>query len=442
MRASTTAIDTGELACEAAAAGAPAAAIRLLLVEDDPGDSLRLRRLLEGCDEASFIVEQASEVEQALGMLQKGRFQVVLLDLSLPEGSGIDVLARAQVAAESVPIIAMSSHEDDEQAVHALRLGAQDCLPKGRVEPRRLVRALRHAVERHRLLAQLQFARHREHYVATHDMLTGMPNRIHFHEQLRRMLAYADRMGRQTAVLFLDLDRFKTINDSLGHAAGDELLRLVAERLCPLVRRSDLMARLGGDEFVIALQGVDQDYAPARVAQQILERLAQPFVLASGEHWITGSIDIAASPRDGTEVEELVRNADTAMYRAKAAARNAYRFYDESMNVEVARRLLIERELRRALASGGLALNYQHRVDLRSGRIVGAEALLRVTAGELAGVDLGELIPLAEEAALTAAIGEWVIPTACAQAKKWQSAGGVPILLSVNCSLSMSPRRS
>jgi len=433
VRSHTTAIDGG-LPPETSAPGQAPALIRLLLVEDDPGDSLRIRHLLEGCEEASFVIEQASEVEQALGMLQKGRYSVVLLDLSLPEGSGLDVLARAQVAAESVPIIAMSSHEDDEQALSALRLGAQDCLPKGRVEQRRLVRALRHAVERHRLLAQLQFARHREHYVATHDMLTGLPNRIHFQEQLRRMLAYADRVGRQIAILFLDLDRFKTINDSLGHPAGDELLRRVAERLCPLIRRSDLMARLGGDEFVIALQGIDRDHAPARVAQQILERLAKPFVLASGEHWITGSIGIAASPRDGTDVESLVRNADTAMYRAKAAARNAYRFYDESMNAEVARRLQIERDLRRALASDGLSLAYQPRVDLRSGRIVGAEALLRLATGELAEVNLGELIPIAEETGLITAIGEWVIPTACEQARAWQGAGGLPIVLSVNVS--------
>ena len=408
--------------------------IRLLVVEDDPADSLRIRHLLEGCDEAQFVIEQASGVEQALGMLQDGRFQVMLLDLSLPEGTGLDVLARAQVAGESVPIIAMSPQEDDELAVRALRLGAQDCLPKGRVETRRLVRALRHAVERHRLLGQLQFARHREHYVATHDMLTGLPNRIHLQEQLRRMLAYAERTHRQVAVLFLDLDRFKTINDSLGHPAGDELLQRVAERLCPTIRRSDLMARLGGDEFVIVLQGIELDFAPARVAEILLQRLSEPFRLASGEHWITGSIGLSVAPRDGQDVNVLIRNADTAMYQAKNAGRNVYRFYDETMNVEIARRLSLERALRRALARGGFELAYQPRVELKSGRIMGAEALLRLGPGELADVPLSELIPLAEETGLIAAIGEWVVATACAQAKAWQDAGAGPILLSVNVS--------
>jgi diguanylate cyclase (GGDEF)-like protein len=412
----------------------PAPEIRVLLVEDDPEDAKRIREMLEASDEGNFRVEEAAEVEAALGLLQNGRFQVVLLDLTLPEGEGLEVLARAQVAAAAVPIIALATDADEAIALQALRLGAQDCLAKGRFEPGRLARVLRHAVERHRLLAEVQFARHREHYVATHDALTGLPNRIHMLENLNRMLAYADRTGKPIAVMFLDLDRFKTINDGMGHPAGDELLRQVAERLCPLIRRSDLMARLGGDEFVVLLQGVDREHAPARVAEKILERLAEPFVLPSGEHWIAGSIGIALYPRDGADADALVRNADTAMYQAKAAGGDAFRFYDESMNAAAARRLTLEHGLRRAIVTNELALHYQPRVDLRTGSIVSAEALLRWSSGDLGIVPPSEIIPVAEETGLIHSIGRWALAAACTQARSWEESGAPRLGVSVNVS--------
>jgi diguanylate cyclase (GGDEF)-like protein len=408
--------------------------VRVLLVEDDPLDSKRIREMLEASAEARFVVDQALEVEGALGMLQNGRYQVVLLDLTLPEGDGLDVLARAQVAASSVPIIAMGPDQDDALAVEAARLGAQDCLPKGRVEPRRLVRALRQAVERHRLLAEVQFSRHREHYVATHDTLTGLPNRIHVQENLLRMLAYSERSAKPLAVLLVDLDRFKTVNDAVGHSAGDELLRQVAERLCPLIRRGDIMARIGGDEFLIVLQGVDRDHAPAKVAEKVLERLSRPFVLASGEHWVSGSVGIALHPRDGAGVDALVRSADTAMHHAKRSGGDAYRFFDESMNAAVTRRLALEHGLRRALVSGDLVLHYQPRVDLRTGRIVSAEALLRWSSSELGIVTPSEIIPVAEETGLIHGIGRWAVATACAQAKAWDALGAGGLGVAVNVS--------
>lgn len=412
----------------------PRQEIRVLLVEDDPLHSKRIREMLEGSDEAAFVIEQALEVEGALGMLQDGRYHVMLLDLSLPEGDGLDVLARAQVAATAVPIVAMGESDDDSLAIQAVRLGAQDCLPKERVEPRRLVRALRHAVERHRLLSELQLARHREHYVATHDALTGLPNRFHLQDHLRRMLAFAERNGRPLAVLFLDLDRFKTINDSLGHPVGDELLRALVERLCPVIRRSDVMARLGGDEFVIAVQHADSEQAPTRVAEAILERVTKPFRLPSGEHWIGVSIGIAVYPRDGVDVDALIRNADTAMYQVKAAGGNGYRFYDDAMNASVARRLTLERGLRRALATDELKLHYQPRLDLRTGRVVSAEALLRWTSPELGVIAPTEIIPIAEETGLIQNVGRWALATACAEARSWDEQGGEKLGVSVNVS--------
>ena len=242
----------------------PREVIQLLLVEDDPDDAADIDRMLRAIPGMHFAISQAVRVEDALRMLRDGRFDVVLLDLSLEEGDGLDTLARAKVAARSVPIIAMTNEGDDIQAIRALRVGAQDYLIKGESDARLVARTVRHAVERHRILTELALARQREHFIATHDPLTGLSNRTAFREQLARSLAYAARNDSRVALLFLDVDGFKGINDSLGHPVGDELLNVVSERLLQATRKSDLVARVGGDEFLVMLQSVkrDEDQSP------------------------------------------------------------------------------------------------------------------------------------------------------------------------------------
>lgn len=270
-------------------------------------------------------------------------------------------------------------------------------------------------------------------HLATHDVLTGLPNRTLFNDRLEQVLAHGKRADKLAALLFLDLDRFKGINDSLGHNIGDELLKVVADRLRKCLRKEDTLARLGGDEFTLILPFLHHAEGASMVAQNILYALEQPFSLSGHELYISGSIGIALFPLDGDSVGELVRNADTAMYAAKNQGGNSYQFYSEKMNSRAASRLGMETQLRHALARGELALHYQPQVDFASQRIVGVEALVRWQHPEFGQVPPSVFIPVAEDTGLIVAIGEWVLRSACIQGRIWQEEG-FDITVAVNLS--------
>lgn len=271
-------------------------------------------------------------------------------------------------------------------------------------------------------------------FLAQHDSLTGLPNRALLHDRLDQALANAGRHGKRIALLFLDLDRFKTINDSLGHMMGDQLLQGVALRLSACVRETDTVSRQGGDEFLIVLTDVEVPDDAARVAEKILDRLRPPFDIDGQQLGTSFSIGIALYPGDGNTPESLMKNADTAMYHAKENGRNTYRFFDERMNVNALERLHLENGLRRALENEEFTVYYQPQVDLASGRIIGTEALLRWFSGVMGGISPARFIPLAEECGLIVPIGEWVLQTACRQARKWQEEGLPAIPVAVNLS--------
>jgi len=271
-------------------------------------------------------------------------------------------------------------------------------------------------------------------FLAQHDSLTGLPNRALLHDRLDQALANAARQGTRIALLFLDLDRFKTINDSLGHMMGDQLLQGVALRLSGCVRETDTVSRQGGDEFLIVLTHVEMPDDAARVAEKILDRLRPPFDIDGQQLGTSFSIGIALYPEDGNTAESLMKNADTAMYHAKENGRNTYRFFDERMNVNALERLHLENGLRLAMENEEFLVYYQPQVDLASGRIIGAEALLRWFSGVMGGISPARFIPLAEECGLIVPIGEWVLHTACRQARKWQDEGLPAIPVAVNLS--------
>ncbi len=273
----------------------------------------------------------------------------------------------------------------------------------------------------------------RLNYLAYHDSLTGLPNRARLLERLIQSLAEADRHERLVAVLFLDLDRFKNINDTLGHEAGDRLLGAVASRLVEAVRPGDTVARPSGDEFTVVLANVAHVDDVARVAHKICERFREPFRLADRELFVTVSIGIALYPFDDREPEALLRNADAAMYHAKESGRNTFQFYTAALNQRMQRQFALETDLRQALERGEFLLHYQPQVDLMSGAVTGVEALIRWRRGNEMVPPL-EFIPLAEDTGLIIPIGEWVMHTACAQLKAWQDAGLPPIKMSVNLS--------
>jgi diguanylate cyclase (GGDEF)-like protein len=271
----------------------------------------------------------------------------------------------------------------------------------------------------------------RLYHLAHFDALTGLPNRLLFLDRLRQAIAQAARDERLVAIMMLDLDRFKTINDTLGHSVGDELLKHIAERLRTAVREGDTIARLGGDEFTVMLPHVRYIGDAARVAEKILGLFASPFAMNGHEIFITPSLGISMHPFTES-MDELLVNADTAMYRAKEAGGNCFEFYRTEMSTASVRRLSLESALRRALERDELVVHYQPQAELSSGHIVGAEALLRWQHPELGLLPPAEFLPLAEETGLILAIGEWTLEHVCRQAQAWRSHGLPPLRLAVN----------
>jgi diguanylate cyclase (GGDEF)-like protein/PAS domain S-box-containing protein len=271
-------------------------------------------------------------------------------------------------------------------------------------------------------------------FLAHHDALTGLPNQVLVKARLEQALAHADRSGGRIALIFIDLDNFKTINDSLGHPVGDALLKEIAARLLGCVRDTDMVSRKGGDEFLVALTEVDAADDIGAVADKLLERLAAPALIDGHELGTTASIGIAIYPDDSRDFDTLLKKADTAMYQAKAAGRNGYRFFTEQMNVAASEYLTLRNGLRRALDAGEFALHYQPQVDLETERVFGVEALLRWNGAALGPVPPARFIPVAEESGLIVPIGAWVIREACRQVAAWDAAGLPELTVAVNLS--------
>ena len=271
-------------------------------------------------------------------------------------------------------------------------------------------------------------------YMAYHDTLTDLPNRLLLHDRLQHAMAVARRGGGRVALLFLDLDRFKNVNDTLGHDVGDSLLQEVARRLLVTVRQEDTVARLGGDEFVLVLEGVEEPEDVAVVAGKIEKALARPINAQGHELYITPSIGISVFPDDAEDIDTLMKNADTAMYQAKGEGRNTYCFYTRDMNERAYEQLLLENHLRQALKMEQLVVHYQPQFRLPDGGLVGVEALLRWQHPEHGMVSPAQFIPIAEESGLIVPIGEWVLRTACAQLAAWHDGGHRELRVAVNLS--------
>ncbi|HRD50653.1 MAG: EAL domain-containing protein [Candidatus Competibacter sp.] len=276
-------------------------------------------------------------------------------------------------------------------------------------------------------------------HLAHHDPLTGLPNRLMFAEQLKKSIHLTAREAQQLAVLFIDLDRFKTVNDTLGHAVGDELLVAVTHRLKSCLRTGDFLARLGGDEFICIIEDVKDARTVGIVADKLIKWLSQPFQIVGHELYVAASIGICFYPSDGKDVDALVRNADTAMYQAKAHGRSRSHFYTPEMTTYAQERIRLDALLRRAIEANELALHYQIKVDIE-GRPTGAEALLRWTSAELGAVPPVRFIPLAEETGFIVDLGEWVLRQACRQMMTWRVAGWAMPKMAINLSVKQIDR--
>ncbi|RJG16327.1 bifunctional diguanylate cyclase/phosphodiesterase [Massilia cavernae] len=279
-------------------------------------------------------------------------------------------------------------------------------------------------------------------HLAHHDALTTLPNRLLFHDRLQHALLRAARDSEQLAVLFIDLDRFKNVNDTLGHHVGDELLKQVARALSERLRDGDTLARLGGDEFIVLLENVDGAFGAGQVAEKLMTMFEQPFIVSDYELFVTSSVGISLYPNDATDLNMLIRNADVAMYQAKARGRNGYQFYAPSMTGEGVERLRLEAMLRRSIDKNEIFLNFQPQVEIDTGRLVGVEALVRWNSPELGVVPPIRFIPLAEDIGFISQLGKWVLQEACRQMMAWEAQGLAVPKIAVNLSVKQFERGS
>lgn len=289
-------------------------------------------------------------------------------------------------------------------------------------------------IEAHKLAEQVQSVKVQLDHLAHHDALTDLPNRILLQDRLNQAIELAQRQNRQLAVMYLDLDQFKHINDSLGHALGDQLLRSVAQRLVASVRHSDTISRQGGDEFILLLPYIEHAEDAVLSANKVLETLSLPHQIQLHNLHITASIGISIFPNDGQDAESLIKSADIAMYSAKENGRNNFKFFEQGMNVRASKRQSIETGLRMALERKEFVLYYQPRINLYTGTIVGAEALIRWQHPQFGLLLPAEFVSVAEDSGLILPIGHWALCTACAQAQAWLKAGLPPITFAVNTS--------
>jgi diguanylate cyclase (GGDEF)-like protein len=392
---------------------------QILIVEDDDDHFHLLQSLLGPAGGSGWDVVRASSLVAASRLLATARPVCVLLDLSLPDVDGLDALVALHTIDPELPVVVTTGYADAASGVEAVRRGAQDYLVKGSITRELLERTVVYAAERARLESE------RSHE-AMHDSLTGLANRKLLQDRLALACARLGRHGGKIAVLFVDLDRFKLVNDTLGHRVGDELLVGVARRFQTMVRSADTVARFGGDEFVLLFEDLADEGEAARLADHVLDLFEFPFACAGGHQSMTASVGVAVSNGADHTPEELLANADTAMYRAKEEGRSRWELFDQRMRLRLVARFETERNLTRAVANGELELRYQPLVELRSGDIIGAEALLRWRHPERGLLSPAEFLAVAEESGQIVEVGAWVIRTACAHARAWADDGSLP----------------
>ncbi len=399
--------------------------MRILLVEDDSDDVEFLRTCIARAGGRTVDIMRVDRVAAAVEALANQAFDVVLLDLHLPDATGSECVERIQQAQPELPIVVLSGQADEDYAVEILNRGVQDYLVKWEGGGRIILRSIRYAIERKRSEIKLN-------YLARYDSLTGIPNRKYLCDQLERAVTRAQRGGKKLGLLFLDLDRFKAVNDTLGHQLGDQLLCAVVERLKSSIRAGDLLARLGGDEFAVLLEDVTGPLELEAVARTLVACFAEPFTLGYRQVSVTASIGITLYPVDNHDPLALLNNADIAMYQAKERGRNTFKFFTHSMHEEILRYHRLESDLKKAVADGEFRIVYQPQLRLDDRRVHAVEALLRWEHPERGTLGPDEFIAVAEESGYIVPIGLWTLEQACQQIKAWERAGLDPPRIAVN----------
>ena len=386
--------------------------IRVLLIDDDDESEILVSALLEDIQRTSFTLDWCDSYESGLEQIQKGYHDVCLLDYGLGAKDGVDLLNEALVSSSKLPVIMLTIREDPDLDLHALDAGASDYLVKGDLNGEILDRSIRYSIKHKHVQAQLV-------KMAKYDALTGLANRTLFLDVLTGAISRADRHGYNLGLLFMDLDNFKNINDSLGHTIGDQVLLSFSERLKSCIRTGDLAARFGGDEFAVILEHIHGENDAAHIAQKILDVMNPPHVLDEHTILARASIGIVIYPELQGEAETLFKAADTAMYEAKKKGRNNYQFFAEDMQKKVVERTRFEADLGYAIERNEFRLHYQPLIEAKTGKVVAIETLIRWQHPGQGLLLPAKFIAIAEECGLIISIGNWVLENACMQAKIW-----------------------
>ena len=410
----------------------------ILHLEDNAKDRELVKLLLDdaGIESEISAVQTRTEFERSLA---NEDWDLILSDFGLPAFDGMRALDIAAKTCPNTPFIFVTGTLGEDTAVESLKIGATDYVLKQRMN--RLTMSVRRALKeraerlrREKAERELRKSEDQLRFLAYHDALTDLPNRALLLDRLNQAMLNAHRNKGKFAVLYIDLDRFKNINDSLGHSTGDIILKQVAERMRGCARENDTVARLGGDEFVVVLSTVRDGTDAAVAADRIRRVMEEEFQVQGIRMSISCSIGIGVFPEDGEDAESLLKNADIALYSAKERGRSRWQFFTREMNGRAQERLKLEDSVRHALGKNEFFLEYQPQLELATGKIVAVEALLRWWHPEYGIVPPSTFLPVAENVGVIIPIGEWVLRTACAQAKQWQREGLGPLVMSVNVS--------
>lgn len=396
--------------------------MRLLIVDDDEVDRMAVVRILEKSNAVNEIMH-ASTANIGLKLFEENTFDAVLLDYCLPDMDCLDVLSVfTQHASKHAAILILTGMVDSEALeTQCIVAGAQDFLLKQELSQRHLTKALLHAKTRHELHRQLRETHGRLKYLAENDPMTGLSNRSFFEAHLRAEIHRATRVGGQLGLLFLDIDNFKLVNDSLGHDMGDQLLQQIAQRLSIVMRDGDIVCRLGGDEFAVIVHDMEAETSIGALAKRILDDLRTPILLGQTEHFVTCSIGIATFPTCAQTAEDMLKKADLAMYHVKHEGRNGFHFFTQALQEQVQHRIMMESELRSQRLQSQLALYYQPVIDARTFEVCGAEMLVRwrhPTRGLLLPDDFLQVV---EDIGFMGAIDTSIRRLACRQLAQWRT---------------------
>jgi diguanylate cyclase len=405
----------------------------ILIVDDNPANVLLASKIVQN---AGYRSASAPDGETALKLIKEAEYDLILLDIMMPGIDGFEVCRRLQnnPAQNKIPIIFLTALNDSADVAKGLKLGAVDYVTKPIDSLVLMARVKTHL--------ELSHKRNQLEQQIIIDELTGLLNRWGFINTLEDHLKFHKRKKQMAALLFIDLDHFKNINDSMGHDAGDELLKKVSAILRNSVRETDIVGRFGGDEFVIGLLDIDAPENAANISNKIINKLSKPFIINQMEVFIGASIGVTYYPNDAELLSDLLKNGDNAMYQAKKTGKNRYVFYEKKMEEKAKRKLLLDSSLHHALKNNEFKLLYQPQVLSATGEVFGAEVLIRWQNPEQGLISPSEFIPIVEKNGLIIPIGEFVLNEACKQTKHWHDLGYKNIAISVNFSVKQFQQRN